>query len=39
MRAGIDPRKIFVIANAVDTAVFTPDPTNRDPSKSNQLLC
>src|SRR5689334_3742588 len=34
MRAGIDPRKIFVIANAVDTAMFTPDPKQRDSSKS-----
>lgn len=34
MRAGVDPHRISVIPNAVDTAIFTPDPSMRDASKS-----
>ncbi|XP_015787298.1 N-acetylglucosaminyl-phosphatidylinositol biosynthetic protein [Tetranychus urticae] len=30
LRAGVDPNKIYVIPNAVDTNVFKPDPSSRD---------
>jgi len=30
LRAGVNPDKISVISNAVDTQVFTPDPSKRD---------
>ncbi|KAG1661248.1 N-acetylglucosaminyl-phosphatidylinositol biosynthetic protein [Nymphon striatum] len=33
LRAGFTPQNIFVIPNAVDTAVFTPDPSKADDSK------
>ncbi|KAI1291785.1 Phosphatidylinositol N-acetylglucosaminyltransferase subunit A [Halotydeus destructor] len=33
LRAGVPPSKISVIPNAVDTAVFTPDPNKRNAAK------
>uniref|UniRef100_A0A7M6DNK1 phosphatidylinositol N-acetylglucosaminyltransferase n=1 Tax=Clytia hemisphaerica TaxID=252671 RepID=A0A7M6DNK1_9CNID len=33
LRASIHPDKVSVIANAVDSDVFTPDPTKKDASK------
>lgn len=31
LRAGLEPNRVFVIPNAVDTTVFTPDPSQRRP--------
>lgn len=33
LRANVKPDLVSVIPNAVDTSVFTPDPTKRDPTK------
>ncbi|XP_067145458.1 phosphatidylinositol N-acetylglucosaminyltransferase subunit A isoform X2 [Centruroides vittatus] len=33
LRAGVKPSSVSVIPNAVDTTIFTPDPSKRNPNK------
>src|SRR5687767_5222429 len=33
LRAGVPPKRVSVISNAVDTQVFTPDPSQRQPDR------
>lgn len=37
LRSGLNPQKVFVIPNAVDTAMFRPDPWAR-PSGTDQVI-
>jgi phosphatidylinositol glycan class A protein len=37
LRSGLNPEKVFVIPNAVDTAMFRPDPGAR-PSGTDQVI-
>jgi len=37
LRSGLNPEKVFVIPNAVDTAMFRPDP-EASPSISDQVI-
>jgi phosphatidylinositol glycan class A protein len=34
LRASLDPLDVSVIPNALDSTKFTPDPSKRDPNKS-----
>lgn len=36
LRSSIKPEMVSVIPNAVDTTIFVPDPSKRDPTKSKQ---
>ncbi|RWS13709.1 phosphatidylinositol N-acetylglucosaminyltransferase subunit A-like protein [Dinothrombium tinctorium] len=38
LRAGVAPDKIFVISNAVNSDIFTPDPSQRDESKITVIV-
>jgi len=38
LRAQLDPHLVSVIPNAVDTTVFTPDPSARDPNKISIVI-
>ena len=34
LRGHMEPERVFVIPNAIDSAAFTPDPAVRDPDNS-----
>ena len=34
LRAGLDPKEVSVIPNAVDATMFVPDPSKRNKEKS-----
>ncbi len=38
LRGGMEPERVFVIPNALDSASFTPDPGARDPDNSMCFL-
>lgn len=38
LRAQIDPRNVFVIPNALDTTQFRPDPDNRHPANTVNIV-
>ena len=39
LRATLQPEMVSVIPNAVDSSVFTPEPSKRSPGKSESVLC
>jgi hypothetical protein len=37
LRAGLDPKEVSVIPNAVDATMFVPDPSKRNKNKSKSV--
>jgi hypothetical protein len=37
LRAGLDPKEVSVIPNAVDATMFVPDPSKRNKEKSKSV--
>lgn len=37
LRGGMEPERVFVIPNAIDSSAFTPDPSCRDPDNSKSI--
>uniref|UniRef100_A0A5K3FHZ3 phosphatidylinositol N-acetylglucosaminyltransferase n=1 Tax=Mesocestoides corti TaxID=53468 RepID=A0A5K3FHZ3_MESCO len=38
LRGGMEPERVYVIPNAIDSASFTPDPSSRDPDNITVVI-